>query len=64
MTIKEESIYEEAVKMVRAEKECSITLLRVKLNISYNAAASIIDKLEDNKIISSFKGEEPREVLV
>ena len=39
-------------------------MLQRKFNIGYNRAISIMNKLEELKIISGYNGAQPRKVLV
>lgn len=60
----EDQIYPEAVKLVIEKKTASISFLQRRLRIGYNRAARIIDKMEDNGIVSEINGAKGREVLV
>ncbi len=59
----EDSLYEEARRLVIETHTASTTFLQRKLKIGYARAASIIDALEDAGIISSQEGSKPRRVI-
>jgi len=58
----EDSLYEEAKRVVIASQRASSSLLQRKLRVGYARAARLIDMLEDNKIIGPSKGAKAREV--
>ncbi|MBN2407148.1 MAG: DNA translocase FtsK 4TM domain-containing protein [Elusimicrobia bacterium] len=60
----DDDVYPQAVELVIRKKKASISLLQRRLRIGYNRAARIIDKMEDNGIISEDNGVKGREVLV
>jgi S-DNA-T family DNA segregation ATPase FtsK/SpoIIIE len=56
-------LYDQALTLVLASKSASTTYLQRKLKIGYARAASLMDELETNGIISSQEGAKPRRVL-
>ena len=48
----EESIYAEAVAIVRAEDKASISLIQRRLGLGYNAAARLLERMESENIVS------------
>ena len=58
-----DDIYEEAKKIIMTMKTCSVSMLQRKFNLGYARAARIVDMLEEEGIISSANGAEPRIVL-
>lgn len=59
----DEYLYDAAICAIEYGS-CSVSLLQRKLQIGYNRAASIINRLEELKIISEYDGSNPRKVLV
>ena len=59
----EDEMYQTAVKLIKDEKKASTSFLQRKLQIGYNRAARIIDKMEENGLISKANHVGKREVL-
>lgn len=59
----DEDLYTQAVEIVRNDKKASTSYIQRKLRIGYNRAASLIDKMEDEGIISAADHVGRREVL-
>jgi S-DNA-T family DNA segregation ATPase FtsK/SpoIIIE len=49
---KDEDLYAQAVDIVRNDKKASISYIQRRLRIGYNRAASLIDKMEEEGIVS------------
>ncbi len=60
----DDSLYEDAKRVVVENKRASASLLQRKLRVGYARAARLIDMLEENKIIGPSKGSRPREVFL
>ncbi|MBN2243811.1 MAG: DNA translocase FtsK [Acidobacteria bacterium] len=60
----QDSIYNDAVRVVVGEGRASTSLLQRRLSIGYGRAAKLIDSMYRNNIISPADGSKPREVLV
>ena len=60
----QDSLYDEVVEFVRAQKKASTSLLQRRFGIGYNRAARLIDTLEDRGIIGPANGSKPREVYL
>ena len=58
----EDSLYEEAKKVVIEAKKASASLLQRRLRIGYARAARLIDMLEEKRIVGPLEGAKPREV--
>ncbi len=56
-------LYDQALTIVVASKSASTTFLQRKLKIGYARAASLMDELETNGIISAQDGAKPRRVI-
>ena len=56
-------LYDKALEMVIATRNASTTYLQRKLKIGYARAASIMDELEENKVIGPQEGSKPRKIL-
>ena len=59
-----DSMYDQALDIVRSTGNASTTFLQRKLKIGYARAASLIDELESRGIVSAPDGSKPRKVLV
>jgi S-DNA-T family DNA segregation ATPase FtsK/SpoIIIE len=61
----EDSLYEEAKKIVIESKKASSSLLQRRLRVGYARAARLIDMLEENGVITPSDGtNKPREILI
>lgn len=58
-----DSLYEQALNIVRETNTASTTFLQRKLKIGYARAASLMDELEQKGIIGPQEGSRPRRVL-
>lgn len=59
-----DTMYDEAVELVRREGRASITMLQRRLGVGYTRAARLIDTMEENGIISpTLPNSQVREVL-
>lgn len=58
-----ENLYEEAKAEVIHAQRASTSFLQRRLNIGYSKAASLIDLLEERKVIGTALGAMPREVF-
>jgi S-DNA-T family DNA segregation ATPase FtsK/SpoIIIE len=56
-------LYDQALTLVVSSKSASTTFLQRKLKIGYARAASLMDELEQNGIISAQDGAKPRRVI-
>ena len=59
----DEDLYRQAVEIVRSEKKASISYVQRRLRIGYNRAASIVDRMEQEGIVSAADHVGRREVL-
>lgn len=59
----EVGIYERALVLVRKEKKATVPMLKQKLEIEYNAAVELINKLEQNGVITAKDSTGKRKVL-
>jgi len=60
----QDSLLEEAVRIVINADQASTSLLQRRLRIGYNRASRIIDEMEDRGFISGRDGSKPRQVLI
>ena len=58
-----DELFDEAVRLIKAEGKASTSYLQRKLQIGYNRAARIIDQMEESKIISPANHAGKREIL-
>ena len=54
--------YEKAIEVARKNRRISTADLQIALQIPYSEASRIIQKMEDNGLIKSQKGNKPRKV--
>lgn len=60
----QDSLYNDAVRVVVSEGRASTSLLQRRLSIGYGRAAKLIDMMFLNNLVSQADGSKPREVLV
>jgi DNA segregation ATPase FtsK/SpoIIIE, S-DNA-T family len=60
----QDSLYNEAVRVVVGEGRASTSLLQRRLSIGYGRAAKLIDMMYQNNLVGPPEGSKPREVLV
>jgi S-DNA-T family DNA segregation ATPase FtsK/SpoIIIE len=60
----EDSLYDEAKKIVLQSGKASSSLLQRRLRVGYSRAARLVDMLEERGIIGAADGAKPREILV
>ena len=60
----DDSMYEEAKKVVTESKKASASLLQRRLRIGYARAARLLDMLEEKGVIGPGEGAKPREVYL
>jgi S-DNA-T family DNA segregation ATPase FtsK/SpoIIIE len=60
----QDSLYNDAVRVVVSEGRASTSLLQRRLSIGYGRAAKLIDMMFHNNIVGPSDGSKPREVLV
>jgi S-DNA-T family DNA segregation ATPase FtsK/SpoIIIE len=56
--------YRDAVNLVIAQRQASISFLQRRLGLGYPKAARFIDMMEQDRIIGPGQGAKPREILV
>ena len=59
-----DSLYDKALAIVVSSRTASTTFLQRKLKIGYARAASLMDELEENKVIGPQDGSKPRKILL
>lgn len=59
-----DSLYKQALELVKNTGNASTTFLQRKLKIGYARAASIMDQLEDTGVVGPQEGSKAREVLI
>ena len=60
----EAEVYRKAAYVVVKHGEASVSLLRRSLKIGHSKAARLIDMMEHDGIVGSFKGSRPRDILI
>jgi S-DNA-T family DNA segregation ATPase FtsK/SpoIIIE len=59
-----DELLNEAIRIVVENNQASTSLLQRKMKIGYNRAATIIEQMEERRIISGRNGSKPREILL
>jgi len=59
-----DELFDEAVRVVLATRQASVSMLQRKLGLGYTRAARLIDAMEDEGIVGSYRGSKPREILI
>jgi S-DNA-T family DNA segregation ATPase FtsK/SpoIIIE len=59
----DETLYQQAVEIVRRDKKASISYLQRQMRIGYNKSASLIERMEHEGIISPVSGSGKRDIL-
>jgi S-DNA-T family DNA segregation ATPase FtsK/SpoIIIE len=60
----DDSLYEDAIDVIKRSRKASASLLQRRLKIGYARAARLLDILEENKVIGPSKGAKPRDIYV
>ena len=60
----EDELYDQAVRIVQETRKASISYIQRRLRIGYNRAASIVELMEKNGVVSNELGSGKREVLI
>jgi DNA segregation ATPase FtsK/SpoIIIE, S-DNA-T family len=60
---KDGDLYSQAVMIVKKDKKTSISYIQRQLRIGYNRAASLIEKMEENGILSAPNNSGKREII-
>ena len=60
----EDELYDQAIHLVMQTRQASISMLQRRLRVGFNRAARMIERMEQEGIVSPMDGTRPREVLV
>ncbi|MEL6168812.1 MAG: DNA translocase FtsK 4TM domain-containing protein [Pseudomonadota bacterium] len=60
----EDALYDQAVAIVIKDRKCSTSYIQRKLGIGYNKAARLVERMEDEGVVSSANHVGKREILV
>lgn len=60
----DEEVYHDAIRVVKEERKASTSLLQRRLRIGYGRAARVIERLEEDRIISGADGSRARTLLI
>ena len=63
-TTGEDALYDQAVAIVVRDRKCSTSYIQRKLSIGYNKAAKLVEKMEDEGVVSQANHVGKREILV
>jgi S-DNA-T family DNA segregation ATPase FtsK/SpoIIIE len=56
-------LYDQAVKIVLRDKKCSVSYVQRRLQVGYNKAASLVERMEKDGILSPATHSGKREIL-
>ncbi len=59
-----DDLYKEAVKIVIATKQASVSMIQRKLRVGYTRAARMVDIMEEEGVVGPYNGSKPREILI
>ncbi|MBU1007361.1 MAG: DNA translocase FtsK [Candidatus Omnitrophica bacterium] len=59
-----DEFFDEAVQMVLETGQASVSMLQRRLRLGYTRAARLIDAMEEEGVVGSFRGSKPREILI
>ena len=57
-------LYEQAVKVVLRDKKCSTSYIQRRLQVGYNKAASLVERMEKEGLVGQSNNAGKREILV
>ncbi len=60
----EDALYDQAVMIVARDRKCSTSYIQRKLSIGYNKAAKIVERMEEQNVVSQANHVGKREILV
>jgi S-DNA-T family DNA segregation ATPase FtsK/SpoIIIE len=60
----DESLSEEAIRVIRTTQQASVSILQRKLRIGYSRAARLMDLLEEKGVVGPYKGSKARDILI
>lgn len=60
----EDSLYEDAINVIKENRKASASLLQRRLKVGYARAARLLDILEENGVVGPSNGAKPREILI
>ena len=60
----DEVLYEKAVRLVVTSGEASVSMLRRNLKIGHSRASRLIDSMEKDRVVGTFRGTRPREIVL
>ena len=60
----EDALYDTAVQIVAKDRKCSTSYIQRKLAIGYNKAAGLVERMEDNGLVSAANHVGKREILM
>ena len=60
----QDDLYDEAARLVVAERKASASFLQRRLRVGFSRAARLVDMMEQDSLVGPSQGSKPREVLV
>jgi len=63
-SFEKDEFFDDAVRMVLETGQASVSMLQRRLRLGYTRAARLIDAMEEEGIVGSFKGSKPRDILI
>ncbi len=61
---KRDEVYEEAKRVVLEIGQASVSMVQRRLGLGYTRAARLMDMMEEDGIVGSFRGAKPRDILI
>lgn len=59
-----DELFDEAVKVILQTKQASVSMLQRRLGVGYTRAARLVDMMEEEGYVGSYRGSKPREILI
>lgn len=59
-----DDMYLQAVEIVLATKQASVSMIQRKLRVGYTRAARMVDIMEEEGVVGPYNGSKPREILI
>lgn len=63
-TVNIDSLYDQAVEVIKKTRRASLTWLQRRLDIGYQEAARLIELLEERGVIGAANANGPRDILI
>ena len=61
--VRVDQLYDQAIKLVTESRKASISWVQRRLNVGYNRAANLVERMEEDGIVGKLQSTGNREVL-